>query len=106
MYEKERSVLYGRNATNDKLQYYIRSDGTLWMKVRGPNYRVKFVRQKERTQYQWKGNGKWILAVYHVQEFEIPDDEIEKWPLDKEVKLPLKMPKTEIEVHNSMHNGT
>lgn len=81
-----------------KLQYCIRSDGTLWMKVRGPNYRVKFVRQKEQSQYRWKENGKWILAVYHVQEFEIPDDEIEKWPVDKEVKLPLKKPKTEIEV--------
>ena len=89
---------YGRNATNDKLQYCIRSDGTLLMKVRGPNYRVQFVRQKEQTQYRWKENRKWILAVYKVQEFEIPNDEIEKWPIDEEVILPLKKSKTEIEV--------
>ena len=93
-----RKLCYGRNATNDKLQYCIRSDGTLLMKVRGPNYRVQFVRQKEQTQYRWKENGKWILAVYNVQEFEIRDDEIEKWPLDEEVILPLKKSKTEIEV--------
>ena len=42
--------------------------------------------------------GKWILAVYNVQEFEIRDDEIEKWPLDEEVILPFKKSKTEIEV--------
>ena len=44
--------------------------------------------------------GKWELdlAVYNVREFEIPDREIEKWPLDKEVSLPLKKLKTEIEV--------
>jgi len=91
-------LCYGRNATNNKLQYCVRSDGTLLMKVRGPNYRVQFVRQKEQTQYRWKENGKWILAVYNVQEFEIRDDEIEKWPLDEEVILPLKKSKTEIEV--------
>ena len=57
------------------------------------------MRQKEQAQYQWKENGKWILAVYNVQEFEIPDDEIEKWPIDEEVILPLgKKSKTEIEV--------
>ena len=70
------------------------------MKVRGPNYRVKFLRQKKQTQYQWKENEKWILAVYNVQEFEIPDREIHKWRPNEEVSLPLKMPKTEIEVIN------
>lgn len=77
---------------------HIRSDGTLWMKVRGPNYQLKFVRQKLQTQHRWRANKKWILAVYHVQEFEILDGEIEKWPLNKEATLPLKKPKTEIEV--------
>ena len=79
------------------------------MRVRGPNYRVKFLRQKKQTQYQWKENEKWILAVYNVQEFEIPDREIHKWPLDEEVELTLKKPKTEIEVINgyrtSMNNS-
>ena len=68
------------------------------MKVRGPKFRVKFLRQKKQAQYQWKENEKWILAVCNVREFEIPDREIEKWPLDKEVPLPLKKLKTEIEV--------
>ena len=68
------------------------------MKVRGPKFRVKFLRQKKQAQYQWKENENWILAVYNVREFEIPDREIEKWPLDKEVSLPLKKLKTEIEV--------
>ena len=77
---------------------HIRSDGTLLMKVRGLNYRLKFVRQKLQTQHQWRANKKWILAVYHVQEFEILDGEVEKLPLDEEVILPLKKPKTEIEV--------
>ena len=70
---------------------HIRSDGALLMKARGSNYRVKFVRQKLQTQHQWRANKKWILAVYHVQEFK-------NWPLDEEVTLPLKKPKTEIEV--------
>ena len=80
-----------------KMQYshgsngHIRSDGTLLMKARGSNYRVKFVRQKEQTQYRWRANEKWILAVYHVQEFK-------NLPPDEEVTLPLKKPKTEIEV--------
>ena len=68
------------------------------MKVRGPKFRVKFLWQKKQAQYQWKENEKWILAVYNVREFEIPDCEIEEWPLDKEVSLPLKKLKTEIEV--------
>lgn len=86
---------------------HIRSDGTLLMKVRGPNYRVRFVRQKVQTQHRWRANKKWILAVYHVQEFEILDGEIEKWPLDEEVTLQLKnsKPKTEIEVHNAGCNS-
>ena len=66
---------------------------------------MKFVRQKKQTQYRWKANEKWILAVYHVQEFEISDDpdKIKEWPLDEKVELQLKKPKTEIEVHE-IHN--
>ena len=102
VWEKKRWPIY---YIND----HIRPDGTgtLLMKVRGPNHRVKFVRQKKQTQYQWKANEKWILAVYHVQEFEISDDpdKIKEWPLDEKVELQLKKPKTEIEVHEAHNNS-
>ena len=77
------------------------------MKVRGPNYRVKFVRQKEQTQYRWKANENWVLAVYHVQEFEISDDpdKTKECPWDEKVELQLKQPKTEIEVHETHNNS-
>lgn len=75
--------------------YHTRSDNTLWMKVRGPNYQVTFLRQKEQTQYKYE---KWILAVYNVQQFEIPDKEFKRWQMDKQEQIPLKEPKMEIEV--------
>ena len=34
--------------------------------------------------------------MYYVQQFEMK--EIEDWPMDKEVQLPLEPPKTEVEV--------
>ena len=68
------------------------------MKVRGPNYQVRFLRQKEQTQYKWKANEKWIVAVYNVQESEITENETEELEEDEEVQIKFKAPKTEIEV--------
>ena len=74
------------------------------MKVRGPNYQVRFLRQKKQTQYKWKANEKWIVAVYNVQQFEIPDKEFERWPMDEQVQVPLEVPKMEIEVMINIHS--
>ena len=70
----------------------------MWMKVRGPNYQVRFLRQKEQAQYKWKANEKWIVAVYNVQESEITENETEELEENEEVQIKFKAPKTEIEV--------
>ena len=80
-------------------KYHNRSDDTLLMKVRGPNYHVGYLRQKKQTQHKWKANEKWTLAVYNVQEFQMKKKEIDNWEVDKEVELPLTAPKKEVEVN-------
>jgi len=68
------------------------------MKVRGSNYKVRFLRQKEQTQYKWKANEKWIVAVYNVQESEITENGTDHEELEEDEEV-FKAPKTEIEVH-------